>query len=153
MKIPWLLLPVLLAGCASVSRQTTANPPTAVTEIGTDLYRIDLAQPNGRDPSRAEDFALLRASQLAIEKGFSHFAIVDIGRASTPAPLRTFASSRNTESDYGIYGASGHTFDMLQMTAATRQITVQCLNKPPPEMLASNARNIEKSVREKYGMQ
>lgn len=71
---------LLLAGaCASTSpyREATSASASGYSEqvVETDRYRVQYRMA-GRDARAAQDYALLRAAELTLEKGYSTFEIV-----------------------------------------------------------------------------
>ncbi len=81
MKPAFLVITALLfaGACASTShyREAKGTSATGYSEqvIEKDRYRVQYRMA-GRDAGKAQDYALLRAAELTLEKGFATFEIV-----------------------------------------------------------------------------
>lgn len=86
----WLVLAVLLCGCAS---DVTLPPPQVSTAEFTvapypnDLYLISYKGPANAGTERLVDLALLKASQVAQQHEFKYFVIIDQA-TSTPGEVK-----------------------------------------------------------------
>jgi hypothetical protein len=71
-----LPLLLLLAGCASLRR--IEGPAAGFTETrpAPDVFKIVYPQDSRTHSARSHDLALLRASELALQNGFSHFTVL-----------------------------------------------------------------------------
>ncbi len=66
-----------LSGCATSYQQKGFTGGYSETQLAPDVFRVNF-QGNGYTSSeRAQDFALLRAAELSLERGFRYFALLD----------------------------------------------------------------------------
>lgn len=70
-----LLLPMLLAGCATGYHSTGFTGGFSETWLAPDVVRVNFRGNGWTDPERAQDFALLRAAELGMTRGFSHVVV------------------------------------------------------------------------------
>ena len=112
MKTKTYLLPlvVLLAtGCASPYKDNGLMGGFSDTRLAPDVFRITFRGNGYTSAERAQDFALLRASELVLQGGFTHFAVLDSKESvrtstfSTPgtAQTTTYGNANSTGSFYG----------------------------------------------------
>ena len=112
---------LLLSTCCILSLSACATGPSAYgpaqstsgegfsnTQIEKDRFRVTYT---GRSAEEAQDFALLRASEIALAEGYSHFRIIggtlrDNNRGSSP--IRTSVGI-GVGSGRGYYGRRGGT--------------------------------------------
>lgn len=122
MKYASLILSAALLGisaCASTSAYRPAASATAPgyseTALENNRYRVAYRLA-GRDAGQAQDYALLRAAELTLQKGYSTFEIVsrsaDAVRETDPAP--EFA----TGPDYAVSRSCG----LLTCTTTARPV-------------------------------
>ena len=125
---------LILSGCATdYQRQGKAlvgwwdGYGYSSTQIDTNVFQVTFKGNayTGRD--RANDFALLRSAELALENGYEYFVIID-----------TQQYSRNSSDT-----------TPTTPTANTSRKTIVCF-KEKPEEFSYNARFIEKSLKKKY---
>lgn len=104
----------LLSTIAAVSLIACATGPSAYgpaatgnglgfenTKIESDRFRINYT---GRSAAEAQDFALLRAAEIALDEGYSHFRIIS-GQTSQDQPA---SSGVSTSVGVGIGGGRGY---------------------------------------------
>jgi hypothetical protein len=111
---------LLLAGaCASTSpyREATSASASGYSEqvVETDRYRVQYRMA-GRDARAAQDYALLRAAELTLEKGYSTFEIVS-REAETSTEDAAFPAS-GVRPDYVVSRRCG----LLGCTATARPL-------------------------------
>ena len=82
-----LIATLLLASCATPYQPKGFAGGFSETQLSENVFRVTFTANGYSSRERAEDFALLRSADLALDHGFTHFAIVD-GRQDT---------------DYGVY--------------------------------------------------
>lgn len=71
-----LLAMTCLAGCATPYQPMGALGGYEDMQVGQDMYRIAVLANGYTTPERAQKIALLRAADLTIQKGFTHFTVV-----------------------------------------------------------------------------
>lgn len=95
--VPVALLALALAGCATrydpdddesyQERQLSTAPP---------VYEVFFLGNRYSDPDRMRDFAMLRAAELALEAGYTHFLVTD---SSSWEKKQSRGSTRNVSVD------------------------------------------------------
>ncbi len=125
---------LILSGCATdYQRQETTlvewwdGYGYSSTQIDTNVFQVTFKGNayTGRD--RANDFALLRSAELALENGYEYFVIIDTQQYSKNSSYTTPTTS----------------------TTNISANTIVCF-KEKPEEFSYNARFIEKSLKKKY---
>lgn len=104
------LMCMVLAGCASSGGYERASGAGDYgytdTKLEDDRYRIEYRL-RGKDIGRAQDYALLRASELAMAEGSSWFSIVDrdtgVDEGDDPR-LAEIRAERRITRDCGLLG-------------------------------------------------
>jgi hypothetical protein len=108
LKIMTIMLAFSLTACAS--GPTAFGPAQSYDDIGfrqtqiqNDRFRVSYTAPNEME---AQDFALLRAAQIALDKGYSHFEIIG-GNLSGRSPRSGIGSSVGVGFGSGGYRRGG----------------------------------------------
>jgi hypothetical protein len=72
-----MILPLALAlgGCATAYQPTGLEGGYEETQLAPDVYRVSFRGNAVTEPERAQDFALLRAAELTLQNGYTHFAV------------------------------------------------------------------------------
>jgi hypothetical protein len=104
---------LLLAGCATSYQRVGATGGFTDMRLAPDVFRITFHGNGYTSRERAQDFALLRASELVLENGFTHFALLDEQQSSTPWVYSTPSTARTTSYGWGdttgtIHGNTFH---------------------------------------------
>ena len=93
-----LCVALILSGCATNYQRNGFSGGYSDTQLASDLYRIIFYGNGYTPPERAQDFALLRASELTLQHGLTCFAIIDerhstsVSSFTTPGHVETTAS-------------------------------------------------------------
>lgn len=151
---------VMLAGCG-----TSYNPQRSAvaTPLNQDTYRINTRGNAFTSMSTAQDYALLRASELAIQGGYPYFLIlgqtnrVKKGSITTPGTYQsntygnaTAYGTGNTVTAYGSATTYG-TYTPSQTTNFTKprsEVVVKLLKTKPddPNVVVYDARLINQQL-------
>lgn len=67
----------MLAGCATGYHEMGITGGFAETRLAPEVYRVTFEGNGYSDPVRVQDFAMLRAAELALAHGFTHFVLID----------------------------------------------------------------------------
>jgi len=151
---------ILLAGCATSYQPEGFTGGYSDMRMGEDLYRVSFEGNGYTDPSRAADFALLRAAKLAISNGASHFAVVDSASSSrqgafttpqtssTTGTVNTYGSTATYNAQTTTYG--GQTFIVSKPTAQNLVLLV----RDPDEFDGPvyEAGTVAQGIEERYGI-
>ncbi len=104
-----LALAAALQGCATPTVYQPAAKPGAVgyteTPIEDTRYRIAFTTGTGGDAGQAFDFALLRAADLTLERGFEWFVVDD--RYGAPPPGGGASPRVSVGGGVGSFGGGG----------------------------------------------
>lgn len=153
-----IIAPILLAGCATSYQPEGFTGGYSDMRMGNDLYRVSFEGNGYTDPNRAADLALLRAAELAMSNGASHFAIVDSASSTTQGQFTTpqTSSTTGTMNTYGstaTYNAQtttygGQTFTVSKPTAQNLVLLV----RDPSEFNGPvyEAQIVAEGVKDKY---
>jgi hypothetical protein len=96
---------LVLFGCATAYQPVGLKGGYSETLLTPDTYRISFRGNAYTSAERAQDFALLRACELVLERGYTHFAIIDEQNEVTSASFTT--SGRAHTTSYGTGTSSG----------------------------------------------
>ena len=109
-EIPKILLAglvaiLLLAGCATPYHSTGFTGGYSDTQLAPDVFRIVFRGNGYTSTERAQDFALLRASELTLQNGFICFAVIDEQESTSTSSYTTPGRADTTA--YGTGFSSG----------------------------------------------
>jgi len=108
---------------------------------------------------RAEDFALLRAADLALDNGFTHFIVVDDEQSTSVDVIETDGESTTTGTA-DVQGGKIHYREQTSYTPGSTvlvrkpkvTIYVKCFAQQPDRRGALDARFLSESLRTTYGI-
>ena len=120
---PLLAVSVLIVGCATGYQHNSFTGGFTDMRLAPDIFRITFRGNAYTAAERAQDFALLRASELVLQNRFTHFALLDERQSSTPFVWSTPSTATTTSSGGGettgtLYGNQfrGYTYLSAQST-------------------------------------
>ena len=161
---------LVLVGCATAYKPLGLSGGFSETQLDTNIFTITFKGNGYTDREKANDYALLRSAELALEKGFSYFVIVDAQQysktstyttpttATTNVNANTYGSSfsygNNTTYNANTYGTATTTLSGGQtynFTKPRTSNTIVCFNNKP-QGFSYNAKFLVKSLKEKYGI-
>ena len=171
MKLHVLLIAAMaLAGCATTYQPQGATGGFSEAQLDENVFQVTFKGNGYTDRDRANDFALLRSAEIALEKGYKYFIIVDAQQYSknssftTPTTATTNINANTHGSAYGSGNSvnySGNTYGTATTTYSGGQTfhiskpratnTIVCF-KEKPEGFSYNAEFLAKSLKEKYGL-
>lgn len=155
-----LALTVMLAACATSYQASGFTGGFEETQFSPNVFQVRFQGNGYTQPERAADFALLRSAEVALEYGFTHFAIVDskdaakLGSYTTPRTAYTTGSA-NT---YGntTYGSATTTYQggqtFIYQKPSTSNTIVCFKEQPQIDGLVYDAAFLRASLRKKYRM-
>jgi hypothetical protein len=76
-KLIWLIIAMLLGGCATGYNEHGFLGGYKDRMVEEDVFEVSFAGNGFVDPKRAEDFALLRCASLTLEHRCKYFAVLD----------------------------------------------------------------------------
>ena len=68
---------ILLSGCSTGYKSDGISGGYSETQLSEAVYRISFRGNGYTSLEKASDFTLLRAAEIGLEKGFTHFAVVE----------------------------------------------------------------------------
>ncbi|MFX9871525.1 hypothetical protein ABTP57_04425 [Acinetobacter baumannii] len=157
-KIIYIALIGLLSGCATQYQSSGFSGGFTDTELAPGYYRITFRGNGVTSGERVSDFALLRASELMINRQCKNFQVlnskdtVNTSYYSTPQTTITNVSAYR----YGNYingnatsVSSGGGYEAVNRARST--IEVRCVNQEPdPSMNIFDANFINQRLKQKY---
>ena len=154
------LVVVVLAGCATQYQPDAFTGGYSETQLDHNVFRVTFGGNAYVSPERVEDFALLRSAELTLEKGFTHFVIVDARARTDTNVVTTPGQSISTGSAYAAgstaYGTAqtmyipGQTIVHRKPTSTN---TIICFKgRPDMQGMIYDARFVYTSITKKYGV-
>lgn len=152
---------VLLAsgGCSTPYKSNGFRGGYSETLLAPDLFRVFFRGNGHTSHEKVQDFALLRAAELAEQYGYPFFLIVDEQNLTTAHSFATPGNATTTGS-VNFYGNQANysehtTYNPAQIHTYYKPKTgllVKCLKTKPENQFAFDAAFIAKSIKEKYGI-
>lgn len=149
-----------LAACATSYQASGLTGGFEEIQLSPNVFQVRFQGNGYTQPERAADFALLRSAEVALENGFTHFAIVDSKDATKLSSYTTPHSSYTTGSanTYGntTYGSATTTYQggqtFIYQKPSTSN-TIVCFKEQPAHVpMAYDAAFLRNSLRKKYEM-
>jgi len=152
-----LLSVSFLAGCFVVA--PTEYQPSGFTggfeetQLSDNTWRINFAGNAHTSQARAQDFALLRSSELALANGYRYFVITDQASWSKQRISKTGGKPTTTTSVTGVtttkYSPTQvHTYNNPQ----AENVIVCFKEKPEIDGMIFDAEFLQKTLRQKYSL-
>lgn len=164
---------LVLSGCATRYHANGLTGGFSETLLAPDMYRVAFKGNGYTDPERAQDFALLRAAELTIQRGFTCFAVLDernstsISSFTTPGYADTTASGTGNSSGniyLNPYGGSYSGTSSATVSAHTTYtppqthifykphtgLLVKAFQTKPENIFTFDASFLQQTLKEKY---
>jgi hypothetical protein len=159
----FLTLAVVVAGCQTPylrSDQTIAGGYDE-TQLGENVFKVHFQGNGYTKPQRAEDFALLRSAELALENGFKFFMITNgntyVSTDVSTTPLTAHTRTSGYISGNNLSAKSRTTFsggDIFVDEKPSTTNTIVCFVDKPTNTningIVYDAAFIRRSLRAKY---
>ena len=144
--------------CATAYQPLSFSGGYSSTMLDKNIFKVSFQGNGDTSKERAEDFALLRSSEITLENGFSYFLILDkdvsmsYGSFTTPANTTTTGNLYNyggvSSFQANSYTTGGQTF-LISKPSTTNLIA--CFKEKPKEKgLIYDAYFIKDSIKQKY---
>ena len=165
-----LIVIAVLSGCATPYQRQSAMGGYSETQLSENIFTVTFKGNGYTDRERASDFALLRSAELALEKGYKYFIIIDAqnytknSTYTTPTTSYTSGSvntygTLNTYGNYGTYSGTaygsattttygGQTY--LISKPRTSNTILLLKEKPEGNQFVFDAAFLKKSLMNKY---
>lgn len=152
---------ILIAGCATGYKSVGFTGGYSDTKLQDDVYEVSFKGNGYTNKDRAKDFALLRASEVALNNGYKYFVVLE-GENSTKTQMYTTPAQANTYGTVNMYGNtgsySGTTYYSGGQTFIAHKpqtsLTIRCLKEKPTtnETFVYDATQIKENLSSKYGI-
>ena len=164
-------LALLLVSCATTYQPKSFTGGFSSAQLDVNVFQVSFRGNGYTHQERANDFALLRSAEVALENGYEYFSIVDGQRYSETKAFTTPSTSTTqldahtfgTVTGYGntasysgnTYGTAttttygGQTYSIPRPTASNTIVGF----KEKPQGFAYNAPMVIKSLKAKYGLE
>jgi hypothetical protein len=93
------LLVAVVAGCATPYRPLQAGTGFTDSQVSADQFRVSFKGNGYTTWEQANDFARLRAAQVALDHGFNFFAITDVTNTSS---VRSYQARQQYHANYPL---------------------------------------------------
>ncbi len=162
-----------LLGCATPYHSNSLLGGYTETQLAPDVFRVGFQGNGYTSPERAQDFALLRAAELAQQNGFRYFVVID-ERSSTEVqsfttPSQTQTSTYGSGTSHGniymnpfgaTYSGTSYTYLSSRTTHTPGQthtfykprtgLLIQGFHSKPENIYTFDAEYLQQSVKQRY---
>jgi hypothetical protein len=162
-----------LSGCATPYQPSGFGGGYSETQLAPDMFRTTFRGNGYTSAERTQDFAMLRAADLAMAHGFTCFAIIDerdstdVSSFTTPGHADTTAYGTSDSSGniyFNPYGASYSGTSSATVNAHTTYtppqtyyifkpssgLLIRCFTVKPDAIYSFDAAFLQQSLRQKY---
>jgi len=152
---------IFISGCATSYHSTGFTGGYSETQLAPDVFRIHFAGNGYTSGERAQDFAMLRAADLALQHGFKYFAIIDESSSTAVSSFTTPGSATTTGSAYVSGGYGNYYGSYSDQTTYTPPQTyyvfkpragllIRCFTDKPEAIYTFDAVFLQQSLKQKY---
>ena len=154
-----LALALCALGCASATGYEPLSSAGGYedTQLDPGFFRVSFEGNEYTTMARAQDFALLRASELTLANQFAHFAIVDESAETRVETVEVPASTETTETTTGRGRHKETTTTTTYVPPRTYYLSkprsgllIRCFPVKPSEPETFDAAFLQRTLREKY---
>ncbi len=124
------------------------------TRLDDDVFQISFQGNGFTTAERAQDLAMLRASELTLQYGYKYFEVV---KSNIDLNRQTFTSATTSKTDVSVHGnraeATTTTYggDTYNIDNPNVTITIKCSKeRPRTNNLVANAKMLSQSLKAKY---
>lgn len=159
--LAFLLIVAFISGCATSYKSAGFTGGYSDTKLQDDVYEISFKGNGYTGSDKTKDFALLRASEVALNNGYKYFLIFE-GNNTTKTQLYTTPMQANTYGNVNLYGNtgsySGTTYysggETYMYHKPESSLTIKCLKERPTgnDIFVYDATQIKENLSNKYGI-
>lgn len=149
-KLASLALCLILAGCATGYSSHGLNGGYDSVMLAQDTFLVGFRGNDLTSATKVRDFAMLRSAELALEKGYPYFVVLDMGTQSDTMTV-PMSSANITTTTYGNYSQT--TYNPAQMgnfTSYNTKIKIKGFTKDTAPSNALKAVDVIQDLRSKY---
>jgi len=154
-KLILILFTLLLGACATAYQKEGLTGGFSETQLSENTWKVHFEGNGYTRTERAEDYALLRASELTLKNGFSYFLLAD-SKSSTDEQVYKTPTTSNTQAyvqsngyGYATTTQNGGNLIFISKPSATN-IVVMFKEKPETKGLIFDAAFLCRSLGAKY---
>ena len=134
--VAWLLCIVLITGCATGYHSSGVTGGYQDTKIQDGMYRISFQGNAAASEQRSADFAMLRASEVALRDGFPYFVILE-GKTSSSSRIYSVEPT----------GAVG------TVSEPSSNMVIQCYKEKPSDgRVVYDAVQVKENIKRQYSL-
>jgi hypothetical protein len=144
----------MLVGCGPTEyRKGDSGVGFFDTQLAENVFEVSFQGGDASEAHRVRDFAMLRASEVTLEHGFSYFKI--LGEDDQTEHV-SFTTGGYTTSYYNAVTNTTET-STTPVIAGTSTVLnptkrIMCFKKKPEGVFVYDAKFVSKSIRESYGI-
>jgi hypothetical protein len=154
-------LAAFLSGCATPYQSSGLSGGYSQTQLGPDVFRIYFTGNSYTSVERTQDFAMLRAADLAEQHNFKCFAILNEASSTMVSSFTTPAFATTTGNAYVSGGAGSYSGayasqttsaspETYEVTKPRQGLLIQCFVEKPQAVYTFDAAFVQQSLRQKY---
>tara|TARA_B100001559_G_C16209619_1_gene488249 strand:- start:4 stop:486 length:483 start_codon:yes stop_codon:yes gene_type:complete len=155
-KLLILLLPILLIGCTTTQEYNLSVDNSSLIQLNDNIYKLNLGGNVLMSESKVKDFALLRVSEIALEKGYKYFEIMENETAekkikfNNSSTTRTSGTARTFGNNTNFNATSRTTNNGSDLERYDSEILFKLLDSSNEEGISYNAQMIFDNYASKY---
>ena len=157
LKLITFIAPLVFAGCATSYQANSITGGFSETKLAPDVVRVKFRGNGYTKQERAQDFAMLRAAELAVKDGYPYFVILNETNDSKTSSFSTGGYAQTTGSAYmsgnRAYYSGQTTYSPVQTYNIYKPesgILVRFLKVKPEGGLVFDASFLISTLKEKY---
>lgn len=155
-----LIVALILSGCATPYQNTGLTGGFSETQLQPNVFTVHFRGNGYTSRQRSTDFAMLRCAELALQNGFTHFAIADSSQDKSTMMYNTGSSSHtygtvNTigNTSYGSFNTYNSGGTSIPINKPRSAYTIVCFKeKPDANGMVFDAQFLAQSIAKKYGL-
>lgn len=153
-----LILFLVLTGCATPYQKNGLSGGYSETQLSENVFKVHFRGNGYTRGERAEDFALMRSAEIAIEHGYAYFIIVDsagdVEHSTYTTPVSSYTTANATAVGNTAYGNARTQYyggQTMHISKPSAKNTIICFKeKPTDQPMVYDAIFVRDSIRNKY---
>ncbi len=150
----YLVLIVFIAGCATQYHKADIfGTGFYDTQLAENVFEVSFHGGGASEKHRTRDFAMLRASEITLEHGFTYFSVVG---EDDQAEHSQYTTGGNTTTTYNPVTDTTETHTTPVVTHSSTELSstkrIVCFKEKPEGVFVYDARFVAKSIRDNYGI-
>jgi hypothetical protein len=142
---------LVLNGCATSYKPKGYGGGFSETQLDTNVFRVSFSGNGYTSPEQAEEMALLRSAEVALDHGFKYFVIVTDNSRETNSSFTTQGNATTTFTGNGTANTTFHPGQTLHVSMPTNNKLIMCfVDKPKADVFAYSAQFLVDSLSKKY---